>query len=145
MNYHGLLDWRLGVSLLRLLAQPGHLVGLDSNLAQITLPELQNWREIAFQSTRTLVSSFPKLSLRSDDDPIPVIQHQSGYKNKKTDLWLVHHPLWRANDCRESNWLTDLKGVCEQEAKNTNGSIKFIDSFNLLRRPGWCYEQTTKA
>lgn len=145
MNYHSLLDWRLGLSMLRILAEPGHLVGLDEDIAQVQRPELRNWRRIAFQSARTLVSSFPKLALRSEDDLIPVIQHRLGWgKNERTASWLVHHPLWRVDNWQEENWFSDFCAPLQDEAKQQGNAVRFIDSFNLLRRPSWCYEQATK-
>lgn len=148
MNYHSLLDWRLGLSMLRLLAEPGCLVGLDEDLTTTQNPELRDWRRIAFQSAQTLVSSFPKLTLRNDVDsnePLPVIERQTGWGKKiKSDLWLIHHPLWRTTNFQEDNWFTEFYATCVDNAQQRGGSVKFIDSFNLLRRPGWCYEQATK-
>src|SRR5262249_29823832 len=44
MSYHGLLDWRLGLSLLRTLAIPEFICGLEGDF---TIPELQGWPETA--------------------------------------------------------------------------------------------------
>ena len=146
MNYHSLLDWRLGLSMLRLLAEPGYLVGLNGDINQPQYPELRDWRRLAFLAAKTLVSSFPKLSLRSEDDPIPVIEHKSGWgKNEKIASWLVHHPLWHTDTLQEDNWFTDFCTPFRTITSLQMGSTRFIDSFNLLRRPSWCYEQATKA
>jgi hypothetical protein len=145
MNYHSLLDWRLGMSMLRLMAEPDYLVGLNESIVSPQHPELRDWRRIAFQTATTLVNSFPKLSLRSAGDIIPVIQRQSGWGTKqKTDSWIVHHPLWRTANFQEENWFSDFYTTCQEETQTQGGVIRFIDSFNLLRRPSWCYEQATK-
>jgi len=44
---------------------------------------------------------------------------------------IVVHPLW---DIRNP------KGILMEAIAKAGTGAKFLDTFNLLRRPGWCYE-----
>src|SRR5205807_7798002 len=46
MSYHGLLDWRLGLSLIRILNDSTYSCGLDGDFSR---PDLKNWNEAARQ------------------------------------------------------------------------------------------------
>jgi hypothetical protein len=60
MNYHGLLDWRLGLSLLRSLADPAHACGLDGCF---DTPDLRGWVERT--GPTTTASAPPSASRRA--------------------------------------------------------------------------------
>ena len=55
MNYHGLLDWRLGLSLLRVLANDNFSCGLDG---KFDTPDLDGWLHTATKLRDTFCSSF---------------------------------------------------------------------------------------
>ncbi|WP_408971916.1 hypothetical protein, partial [Planktothrix sp.] len=55
MNYHGLLDWRLGLSLIRALSNCNFKSGLDSDFST---PDLENWLETATTLRDNFCQSF---------------------------------------------------------------------------------------
>jgi hypothetical protein len=61
---------------------------------------------------------------------------------------IIIHPFWKCKindsgipDFPDIPWLAE--GIYEvyQEAQKNNGQIRFVDTFNLHRRPGWCYQK----
>jgi hypothetical protein len=40
-----------------------------------------------------------------------------------------------------ANWLAETKAEIDEYTSSRNGTVSIIDSFNLHRRPGWCYEK----
>lgn len=123
MPYHGLLDWRLGISLLRLMVAPNYNVGLDNNFET---PELKNWKIEATNLRDKYMISFCSQGARKLDEILPgFIENEVAY--------FVMHPLW-SRDSR--------KNILLAHALSQSGAIdyKTIDTFNLLRRMGSCYE-----
>ncbi|WP_460879399.1 DUF1998 domain-containing protein [Pontibacter rugosus] len=55
MNYHGLLDWRLGIALLRVLINRNYLAGVDGQFDGF--PELDSWFEDAVQRGTILLKA----------------------------------------------------------------------------------------
>src|SRR5213075_1473502 len=55
MSYHGLLDWRLGLSLLRLLAEQSYACGLDGDFSS---PDLDGWLEHGNRLRDTFCAAF---------------------------------------------------------------------------------------
>jgi DEAD/DEAH box helicase domain-containing protein len=51
------------------------------------------------------------------------------------------HPFWDFTDMKVTNWLSEIKAELEVQRSVSQGKIFTIDTFNLLRRPGWCYEK----
>ncbi len=115
-NYHGLLDWRLGLSYLRSLRDPRHECGLDGDFNAF---ELRDWNAVAERAARQsqtfvpgnqlcIVGSSLKLSAFSLTD--------------SADSWaVIVHPLWK----REG--LMELLGL--------KGRYVPVDTFELARRP----------
>jgi DEAD/DEAH box helicase domain-containing protein len=135
MNYHGLLDWRLGVALLRLMANRDYQVGADGKFEQYL--ELKDWRSIAFENAELFAESFGFELL--------VISYMPVIKTPTNIYLIVIHPFWK---CEIDNGFPKVpEGWLESEFEkvfncaNDPGNIKFIDSFNLHRRPGWCYQK----
>ncbi|WP_321807369.1 DEAD/DEAH box helicase [Burkholderia sp. BCC1993] len=123
-RYHGLLDWRLGLSYLRAMASPIYSCGLDDR--DLVLPEVSGWMERAHELTREVAemrratlsyerlsaSGLPSLTITTVDGAI------SGHV-------VVVHPLWRVTDdvtrrLLGSDWRPDAQ---------------YVDTFNLERRP----------
>lgn len=135
MNYHGLLDWRLGLGLLRVLTEPNYRSGADGNF---DFPELQDWAEFA----RNLRDNFAESFGMSDwDEDIPLSNFRHG-RNRNRIVLLVH-PFWDLERWSEDNWLTKIvAGVFSRYGMD---NVKFVDTFNLHRRPAWCYEKLELA
>ena len=83
MSYHGLLDWRLGISLFRALQSPAFACGHDGNFS---FPDLENWFETALSLRDLFVRSFGNMTPRQFG-PLPGCE--IGGKQI-----LVIHPLW---------------------------------------------------
>ncbi|EEI90681.1 hypothetical protein HMPREF0765_3597, partial [Sphingobacterium spiritivorum ATCC 33300] len=41
----------------------------------------------------------------------------------------------------EANWLAEIYNEIKEHTESKGGKISIIDTFNLHRRPGWCYEK----
>ncbi len=120
MGYHGLLDWRLGVSLLRCLHSDSFDCGVNGVFA---VPDLEGWCEHAARLRDTFCTSF---SARPRDfGLLPGLE----VGNK---LVLVVHPLWNLRHPVEL--LEEVIASCRDFNPTT------LDTFNLLRRPGWVYQ-----
>lgn len=120
MTYHGLLDWRLAVSYLKALYDRNYSAGLDGNF---TGPELDGWLEFAGQLRDSFISYFSYQPVEWEGIPGFVAGRRR---------FVVVHPLW--NTFRAS-------GILARAVAEAGGSVDgFIDTFNLLRRPGWCHE-----
>jgi DEAD/DEAH box helicase domain-containing protein len=120
MNYHGLLDWRLGLSYLRLLHDPQYSCGLDG---QFTTPEQDGWLNFAAEQSRNFADQFKYKSRTWGRLP--------GFEAGKWKVIIVH-PLWDTEN---------PKGILAEAVDAAGGKSKanYIDTFNLLRRPGWCH------
>jgi hypothetical protein len=120
MSYHGLLDWRLGLSLIRCLAGGSFVAGLDGDFGA---PDLDGWLELATERRNAFCATFgcnPR-----DFGSLP------GFEIGGIQV-IVVHPLW---DTYRPHAL--LAGA---RATASPGTLKHLDTFNLLRRESWCYQ-----
>ena len=120
MAYHGLLDWRLGISLLRSLQSTGFDCGLGGDF---TTPELDGWLEQAANLRKSFCNSFPAQAC--DFGPLPGLE----IGNRQV---LVIHPLWDV--FHPVGLLAEAMAVCGPD------DLQTLDTFNLLRRPSWAYQ-----
>ena len=125
MTYHGLLDWRLAVSYLKVLANPDYKAGLDGDFSA---PELGGWVATA----ANLRDSFTKYFGYQNAEWAGIPGFIAG--NKK---FIIVHPLWDKR--RATGKLAEAIVEAGGEADG------YIDTFNLLRRPGWCHEHGLNA
>jgi hypothetical protein len=121
MSYHGLLDWRLGLSLLRCIASPTFACGLDGNFSA---PDLVGWPAFATAWRDTFCSCFPGCQPHQFG-PLPGFEVGAHHV-------LVVHPLWN----------TAAPGglVAQAMAAVPAGQPKFLDTFNMLRRLSAAYQ-----
>ena len=68
---------------------------------------------------------------------LPIIKWHARDKN----VIMIVHPFWDLRNLREANWLAETKAEIEEYTSSRNGTVSIIDTFNLHRRPGWCYEK----
>ena len=119
MSYHGLLDWRLGLGYLRCLESTSYLCGLDGDFST---PELRSWKDSAKRQALNFATSFNYEY--QNNGPLPWLK--KGEKNV-----IIVHPFWDLN--QKEGILADAVVHCGDP------NAKFIDTFNLLRRPSWCH------
>jgi hypothetical protein len=119
MTYHGLLDWRLGLSLLRCLVSTEYGCGLDDDFSA---PELEGWPAMARERRDAFCRSFSC----EPRDFAPVAGMRIGGRDV-----LVIHPLW---DTRAP------RGILAEALAQAGDSPAFLDTFNLLRRESWAYQ-----
>lgn len=124
MNFHGLLDWRLGLSVLRLLADNQFNCGTTGDFS---VSDLLGWQDTAISLRDSFCRSFDCQPMMAG--PLPAFTVGQSYV-------IVIHPLW--DQVRPSGWLA------EAIAAVPPSSAKFIDTFNMLRRPSWAYQQLGK-
>jgi Lhr-like helicase len=134
MNYHSLLDWRLGVAMMRVLSDATYVCGTDGNFNQYI--ELRDWIAFATELRNSFAQSFGFTHL-SEVSGLPVIKFGRNQKN----VIMIVHPFWDLRNIRVANWLAEVKVEIEDYASGRNGTVSIIDTFNLHRRPGWCYEK----
>lgn len=118
MVYHGLLDWRLGTAYMHILQEPTYLCGLDG---QFEYPELADWHDLAARLSDNFASQFHY---------IPTIWGTlPGFKAGNTNVIIIH-PLWDSQN---------PSGILKEAVAAAGNDAGFLDTFNLLRRPGWCH------
>jgi hypothetical protein len=135
MNYHSLLDWRLGLSMLRAMNDSNFVCGADGNFDFI---ELHEWLDFATELRNNFAQSFG-FSDTEEINGLPIIKW-----GRQKNIIMVVHPFWDLKNIREANWLAEIKAEVDEYVAQRGGSISIIDTFNLHRRPGWCYEKLVK-
>ena len=119
MSYHGLLDWRLGLSLLRSMHSVDFSCGLDGDFV---LPDLENWMELAGERRQSFCSSF--------DCEVRNFGSLPGFTVGPRQV-IVVHPLWDTEN---------PTGILADAIEDASpGRIQYLDTFNLLRRESWAY------
>lgn len=134
MNYHSLLDWRLGLSMLRILNDGSYRCGADGNFTGYL--ELNDWLEFACDLRNRFAVSFGFNHLE-EIQGLPIIKWHARQRN----VIMIVHPFWNMKNMMEPNWLTEIKAELDSYVSSSNGKLSIIDTFNLHRRPGWCYER----
>ncbi|MBY3544443.1 DEAD/DEAH box helicase [Rhizobium laguerreae] len=115
-NFHGLLDWRMGLSYLRALVEPTYECGFDSRYDDF---EIEDWPETALRLAESTSTFIPGNRVKTVDgrSDIPVFSLNSQH----TRWGVVVHPLW------DQRRLFAKLGL--------NRAFVAVDSFELLRRP----------
>lgn len=129
MNFHPILDWRLGLAYLRILTDPNYLCGLDGKL---DYPELDGFIEFASNLNETFCNSFDHKYTRIMDYRLPVFQV---IQNK--NFVVCVHPFWDTdNRFDQPDILTDvLEKIGKDHGSAAIQNIKFVDTFRLHRTP----------
>jgi DEAD/DEAH box helicase domain-containing protein len=91
-------------------------------------PDLENWVQTATKLRDTFCASFSCSPQQFGILPGLVVD------NKKV---IIVHPLWNQNN--SIGLLADAIATVEDSTQ-----IRYLDSFNLLRRPSWCYQSGLK-
>jgi len=133
MSFHGLLDWKLAVSMMRILSSTDYRCGADGNFG---FTELMNWKSQAMKMLQDFARSFG-LPGPLERQGLPYIPQRADSGN----IILVVHPFWKLQFQQPENWFQEILSELRTEAESSGGKLEVIDSFNLHRRPGWCYEK----
>ena len=120
MSYHGLLDWRLGLSLLRCLASAAFRCGLDGSFTE---PDVADWPSFAVAWRNTFCTCFDGCTPQQFGS-LP------GFTVGGRDV-IVVHPLWDTHAPAER--------LAEAVAAAT-APVTFLDTFNMPRRLSATYQ-----
>jgi hypothetical protein len=120
MGYHGLLDWRLGLSILRILADSSYRCGLDGELQ---LPELDGWLQQASVLRDMFCGAFQCRPAVAGPLPAVIVRARRV---------IIKHPLW--DHLHPVGLLADAIASMPE-----NLEYSFLDTFNVLRRPSSAY------
>ena len=132
MNFHPLLDWRLSVGLLRVFNDSSYLSGLKDD--DYNHPEMKGWLDFAKGLSEKMKCDFDNIKLKQ-------FGKLYGFSIEDVHNIIIVHPFWNythSQPSEEPNYLT--KAI---EDAGIEG-VYFIDTFNLHRRPGWCYGELIK-
>ena len=133
LNYHGILDWRLAVSLLRVFYDKSYQVGLDNDWSCI---DIADWPEMAKGLAKDFANSIDPRILEKEGSlklhkGIPIITFR--------DInVIVVHPFWNYSNSYfpVANSLTEAIQMCSAPER-----VFFADTFNLFRRMSWTYQK----
>jgi len=126
-GYHGLLDWRLGLSFLRCFLDDQWRAGLDGDWDSSR--ELSDWPRLAQESAEELRRMDP---IRRTVEPrgpldLPVLLRQDG---GRVQGFLIVHPFWRLDT------LSLQRGSMAETIRSIDADeIFFVDTFEVARRP----------
>jgi ATP-dependent helicase YprA (DUF1998 family) len=120
MTFHGLLDWRLGLSLLRCFASSDFVCGLDGTFST---PDLEHWLTSARDQRDMFCASFRECEPQEFG---PLSGFSIGGRNV-----IIIHPLW--NRAQPQGILAEAIAVTAEP--------QFVDTFNMLRRMSWVYQK----
>lgn len=147
MNWHSLLDWRLGLGILRIFKDKNYKSGADGVFEEI---EIKNWLTFAITLRDQFVESFfvkegnPKSEYIIDFNGLPAIKHGS-LRNGRRKIILIVHPFWKLENPEEDAWYTDRISEAHEYILSKGGNVEqdfeCLDTFNLQRRIGWCFEK----
>ena len=119
MTFHGLLDWRLGLSLLRAVSDGTYKCGLNGDFST---PELDGWQEFARERRDAFCDTFS--CTPREVGPLPGL-------TVSTQPVVIAHPLWNTRE---------PQGLLAEAHAVSHAPLKHLDTFNLLRRESWSYQ-----
>ena len=140
-RFHPLLNWRLGVSYLRILRGKEDEIEKVIN-ADSSLPEFaafygkDTWLEGVGAQLEEFKEDYNINSELITDVVLPFLQCEAPFENK---IIIPYHPLWNKESLRNNPLIKKILDELDNE------EIIFIDSFNLANRPGDCYEKLIKS
>lgn len=127
--YHGLLDWRLGLSYIRAMLDPGFSCGLDGEFAHLGL---ERWQSTAGRVAEEMVRRFGGESRTFADGMVWAFRLDS--RGGVVPRWvLIAHPLWDWDGSEKP--LPDTILARAEEEASQDGPVDCWDTFNLMRRP----------
>jgi hypothetical protein len=118
-SHHGLLDWRLGLSALRVLVHGDWKAGIDGQWAA---PELSTWLEDSAATANDLASLMPDRFVRESAGRLGLSCVRT--TNGSPERFVLVHPFW-------------VQGAVRETLGNDHfrGRTYFVDTFQASRRP----------
>lgn len=115
-GYHHVLDWRLGVGILRLMIDPNYDFGFTEETRQL-YPELADFNELVIAAAKKA-----NIDLQ-DGEWVKLVQEQSSEPgaDSRTIEKIFYHPLWNKEEAQKK------AGIQE------GATIEMYNTFNLLR------------
>lgn len=123
MSFHSLLDWRLGMSVLRVLSESEYRCGIDGDF---TSPELYGWMEFSHALRITFCQSFQSCE-PAEFGPL------HGWRVAGRNIILIH-ALW--STVHPGGILAEALATLSQDDE-----VRLVDAFNLHRRMSWVYRR----
>jgi ATP-dependent helicase YprA (DUF1998 family) len=170
--FHGVLDWRLGLCILGLLANDGWLVGDDhysetdyqiSDVVKVLTKNLEgktatwDFMDLAKRAGKYYAESFEEVEFLMVEECYPCLLHKSGDSFYLLPIW---HPLWKYDmrDNVEDRLIFAMKKSLEdwagthsygfldfEENPISNSKSKYpLNTFDMFRRPLWVYGEIKK-
>ena len=130
--YHGLLDWRLGLSFLEVLNSADFTCGFDGTF---DTPSLQDWRELAMSYAEQMVERFGGSGEVARSNTLPAFR----LDRRKENWAIVVHPLWDENNPQ------GIVAEAHKEFMERGGQVRFVNTFDLARRQVKVREDLRKA
>lgn len=137
---HGLMDWRLGLDLLKMLGNPDQMLfaeqsdSLESHLSTLSQDDYQRYflDELLVLSTRLANAGGINVVERSYGD-LPGV-----YDESSNIAYILIHPLWsyRSGTSQIAPIIQNARFSAMQDGIPTE-NIRFVDTFNANRRPSW--------
>lgn len=120
-DYHHILDWRLGLDLIRLMYDSTYDCGLSDKNILI--------KNLFFEDTKSIVKTMEQLSFNIINDyefGAYSFMKREGLNTEGSIMkYLVSHPFWDKDSIPLYSWL---------HQQTQNDSFQFVDLFNLQRR-----------
>ena len=123
MGFHSVLDWRLGVSMLKILVDKHYSAGLDGDFS---VPELRGWVERGKTLIEGLKRAFPEEIEICSFGKLP------GFVIDNRKVILVHE-LWDTSHLLAHSILSEA-------ISDAGNDAYFMDYFNLHRRTSWAIQ-----
>jgi len=131
MRYHPLLDWRLGLSVIRMFANSEYKAGLDGAWTSV---ELEGWRKSVDKHISTFISNFGRnYSIAPLKHDVPGFQFGSLFV-------VLRHPLWdtRNPQGQLAEWIDKASSQGREKC------VRSVDSFDISRRPSWVFQKLSQ-
>lgn len=136
--YHGLLDWRLGISFLRVLLDSTYSCGADFNFDY----ELSDWTSIINKHIGLMKKGFSSLDITQINTGLGDLPALVFKAPRCAPLYgVICHPLWNA---RDSEGLNKMFPGCVDGIKNSGSQVVTISSFDLITNHTKVYEYMSK-
>lgn len=128
--FHGLLDWRLGMMILRAIRNPGYRCGLNDESVLKAAPEFRGTLEVSKKAAQLLKASSNGSLEILHNDRLPVL-FKYERKDKQPILVGMSPGMWSRDAHVHSAWL----GEYIAEHNPANWEVRWTDLFNVLRQP----------
>ena len=145
LREHGLMDWQLGVNLLRIMFNDKTTLFADS--ANTLAKDVSSIKKKGHEQSRIL----QQIKEIQDQLCLAGGQHYSAkqfsdlpgvYDDNRKRAFIIVHPLWQLpGDVGQTAPVIKaaMAEVINQYPNlKVDSDIRFVDTFNGARRPGWC-------